>query len=524
MTHRLFLLALTILGAWLCWNAGHKGLFLLDQSMVFDSAWRILQGQVPYRDFGMPFGPLTSFIQALSFQLLGINWHAMVAPAALLHALSVPLTWFIQRKLFPQHPGLPSWSAALFAALSFYSPIGTLWFEITGVFLFLVALYLVAAGPENGPRRHAYDFAAGVTLFLIFLSKQNIALFYAPCLLAWLCLRPMSNRRLLLPLLTFSSGAASALLVATFAALSVGALPSAWYYLIEIPRQIAAARASAEGLPLGYPKQLNYILFPQIAILLFWAALETYRGSWRDSPWRVFVFCLLEFVAWTLTVLSTANELVIYAFGAGRLLSNSFGLIQDSARRHSPKLRLLNYVYATLSTTLLSVFVLYNVQTRFAMQFYQPARFSQSLRSPGLESLRWGDPTPLTDLVSQKEIHFPAEDFQATLAFLRAQNQPFFVWGDSTLFYGLAAQPSSSPLLYLGANHSYMRGRTQEMDQRLLASLAKSQIAFVVRETALYVPKGVNDLRDFPLTLAWIESNFKPAQSFGIYQILARSR
>src|SRR5690349_21181100 len=37
------------------WEVGHRGLFMLDQSIVFDGAWRMVQGQVPYRDFVMPF-------------------------------------------------------------------------------------------------------------------------------------------------------------------------------------------------------------------------------------------------------------------------------------------------------------------------------------------------------------------------------------------------------------------------------------------------------------------------------------
>src|SRR5262245_49450456 len=31
--------------AWV-WEVGHRGLFMLDQSIVFDGAWRIFEGQV----------------------------------------------------------------------------------------------------------------------------------------------------------------------------------------------------------------------------------------------------------------------------------------------------------------------------------------------------------------------------------------------------------------------------------------------------------------------------------------------
>lgn len=512
----LLLLALSLAGALLCWNAGHKGLFLLDQSMIFDSAWRILQGQMPYRDFGMPFGPISSLLQAASFCLLGLHWDAMVFPATLLHALSVPLVWATQRRLFPEQPGLAAWSAALFAALSFYSPIGTLWFETTGIFFYLLALYLLTGN------RPVADFAAGALLLVVFLSKQNVALFYGPCLLAWILLRPAPSGTRLPALLRFASGGLALLLTLLLAAYTTGTLPAAWHYLIEIPRQIAAARTSAAGLPMGYPVLLNYVLAALFLALLPCLALQGLRHQWRPA-----VFHLIEIVAWALTALSTANELVIYAFGAGRLLSNTYALLSSATHREAPRplwLRALTPTYILLTALPFSTFVLYNVQTRYAMQFYQPARFDRLLQSPGLSTLRWGNPTPLTDLATGQPHPFPPEDLEGVLAFLRAQRRPFFVWGDSTLLYGLTQQPSPSPLLYFGANHSYRRGHNQDLDQRLLAQLQQAQVQYIVQETALYLNKDVNDLRDFPLTLAWIQTHFAPAQSFGLYQILARSR
>lgn len=49
------------------WATGHRGVFLFDQSQIFDGGWRILQGQTPYQDFLFPYGPVTFSIQALFF-------------------------------------------------------------------------------------------------------------------------------------------------------------------------------------------------------------------------------------------------------------------------------------------------------------------------------------------------------------------------------------------------------------------------------------------------------------------------
>ena len=62
-TFRISSVAVVLFGVILNWFTGHRGLFLNDQSIVWDGGWRILQGQVPYRDFWMPLGPVPFVIR-----------------------------------------------------------------------------------------------------------------------------------------------------------------------------------------------------------------------------------------------------------------------------------------------------------------------------------------------------------------------------------------------------------------------------------------------------------------------------
>ena len=68
------------------WLVGHRGIFLLDQSILFDGAWRVYQGQVPYRDFVTAFPPLPFYIQSFFFRLTDVDFSAMVLAAAVLNA------------------------------------------------------------------------------------------------------------------------------------------------------------------------------------------------------------------------------------------------------------------------------------------------------------------------------------------------------------------------------------------------------------------------------------------------------
>lgn len=68
--------------------AGSRGFYALDQSIAFDGAYRILQGQIPYLDFLIPCGPVTFWLQALFFKVFGINYGAFLVGASTINALA----------------------------------------------------------------------------------------------------------------------------------------------------------------------------------------------------------------------------------------------------------------------------------------------------------------------------------------------------------------------------------------------------------------------------------------------------
>ena len=60
------------------WIVGHRGIYLYDESTVFDGGWRIVQGQVMYRDFYAPYGPVVYWLQGQFFRVLGVSFSSMV--------------------------------------------------------------------------------------------------------------------------------------------------------------------------------------------------------------------------------------------------------------------------------------------------------------------------------------------------------------------------------------------------------------------------------------------------------------
>jgi hypothetical protein len=76
------------------WRPGHRALARhgaprlrpLDQSVVFDGGYRVLAGQLPFRDFAAAAGAVPNVLQAGFFALLGTTWFAYCLHAAVLDA------------------------------------------------------------------------------------------------------------------------------------------------------------------------------------------------------------------------------------------------------------------------------------------------------------------------------------------------------------------------------------------------------------------------------------------------------
>ena len=152
--------------------------------MIFDGGWRILQGQTPYRDFLIPFGPVVFYIQALFFWLFGVNWTATVLPACVFNCVATLSVIRIVRLLGGGSRPL-ALCGGLATAICFQAPFGTLWLEQTAMFFDLLALQAVVESLyTSGYRRSLWQLVGGFSMALAVLSKQNFGLFFIPIVVA----------------------------------------------------------------------------------------------------------------------------------------------------------------------------------------------------------------------------------------------------------------------------------------------------------------------------------------------------
>ena len=52
------------------------GVFPIDTFLHYDSAYRILENEIPFRDYWIVSGFVVDFFQSFFFKILGVNWLA----------------------------------------------------------------------------------------------------------------------------------------------------------------------------------------------------------------------------------------------------------------------------------------------------------------------------------------------------------------------------------------------------------------------------------------------------------------
>ena len=167
----------TTTAAVVLWQNAHVAV-LWDLSYVLDTATRISQGQLPYRDFPLAHAPLTFLIQAAIIRLTGRVFFHHVLYAALIGGFGTVLTWRIALHSLTgrvDRAWLVSLSlAAPLIVLGIYCILPLPSYDCDTAFTILIAIFLLQRLRRTSSR--LYAFTTGATLSLPVFFKQNIGL------------------------------------------------------------------------------------------------------------------------------------------------------------------------------------------------------------------------------------------------------------------------------------------------------------------------------------------------------------
>jgi hypothetical protein len=529
-----------------CWRAGHRGVFLFDQSLVFDGGWRMLSGQVLHRDFTCPFGPTTFALQAGFFWLTGVNWSSMVLPAALMNALGALMAMRVVHVLTGGRSLAWTLAAGLGFALTFQAGVGTLWFEQTALFFCLAALTAAAEAPERSRRVAASCYAgSGLLLVVALLAKQNAGGMFIPIVLGVALLGELGSwRRAAGAVALLGLGAAAGLAAAGWWIWTIADPRLFLRHAVEIPAELGRGRLSTaeivRAVNLGQVPLLHYANLAAVlagALVLLTGALSGPGGVLATFGRAAFLAIALPF--WqNLFQASTLNEPSNMYSPTVLALALAFGMLpavfSRSPPHHGARLpeaaapasrdKVMRGISAVGFLFWLGAAVHggWVAWTRRINGFDSAARFSRHVGIEGLKGVVWGEPT-LVGKVGKTEVSdLTADEFEALVRTLEATGGArFFVAGESTLLYGLLGSPSPGPLLFFVKGQTYLPDDIPEMRRRLHRSLEQLRVQYVVSERSTFM-ETKQGLADFGVTDDWLRQEFRIVRDFGHFQLYER--
>ncbi|MBL8294813.1 MAG: hypothetical protein JNN08_23410 [Bryobacterales bacterium] len=505
--NRLAWCCLVAFGFLIVWITGHWGINVMDHSILFDGGYRIYQGQVPYKDFFMAYPPGTLWVQALFFGLWGLDFSALVLPAALANAAGVGMAMGMTLKLFPQDR-LAAAVSGLFTAVWFLGPFGALQHEQLAFLFDFAALWLIVRWPAPAARA-----GAGLALACAMLCKQNAGGMFVPVVLSAVVLQQMPQWRriafdwLLLGVTTALGLGAFALWVCfysdwTMFVLHAVRIPSSFGLL----RLLAHPAATLESvLRFGMPGPLYPLGLPLAALVLAGFVHGVRKGdvTIRLAGGLAFTFLIFSALFQVSALNDRANSLPFLGLVCG------WGLAM-ARRMNSKRLPLA----AALLMLPLGVAGLAIDLVR-AVHQPKPVDYSEKLSIPAMRRVSWANPTYIGEFTISRQ------EWEGLYNYLMARPGNFFIFPDATIFYGITGRPSPQPLLYFVRGHSFADADIPRVDAAILASLQHHNIQTFVWEERTFMHTA-NTLTLFPQTNAWLHTNFHKTRNFGIFQVWER--
>ena len=164
----LFILFLFLFSLLINQYYGNKGIFPADSFSHFDTGFRILLGEHPFKNFWIVSGPFVDYLQAFFFYFFGVNWQSYIFHASLINGILTIATFIVLRN-FKLNIYYSLFYSLLFSILA-YPSSGTPFVDHHSAFFSLLGIYSLILGIKN--EKKIYWILLPIFFGFAFLSKQ----------------------------------------------------------------------------------------------------------------------------------------------------------------------------------------------------------------------------------------------------------------------------------------------------------------------------------------------------------------
>jgi hypothetical protein len=545
---------LLLVGTLYCLFYGRVGYMPQDHPAVFDGGWRILSGQIPFRDFTLPNAILPIFLQALFFKFFGVTWFAYCLHAAIFNGLFCVLAFFLLR-IFGGTLRL-SFFYALLSGVVFYAPFGIPLQDQHAYFFTLLLIFLACLSNRvSKPSLKQLIFISlpAVTV-CAFLSKQIPTIFGAALVGAILLVAERRNLMALARSLLAGTVAVFLSLWALYHILGID-FELLRVYFFQLPAETGSDRV-AWAISRNMVDTIKYMIshwqlfspFALVSLIFLGATLSVCirfivsgarphrKAADQRMETHLFPLFLAQFLLLMcfLFVVLTNNQrengvpLIFISLGLTHLfLQRVWGQTRDN----NPKVRSLRERSAL---SLMSCILIGNSlwcawsfdrqvnATRMVHDFIYKKKANKGPKQeemPGaLSFLVWGVP---------RSYRGTPEHFLRIADFFQRHTGNFFLLGDSSILYALTGRPSVNPVLWFHPGQTLPSAGSPlfpAFQDRLMEALRKYRVKYIVLEGSRAAPSNSTwskvNLAYFPALDELVQKQGHEVERFGPFTII----
>ena len=297
----------------ICQYTGNRGVFPIDSFSHFDSGYRILNGEHPFKDYWIVSGVFIDYFQSLIFYFFGVSWQSYLLNASLINGILSLLIYFLFNNL-GLNLKLSFFYSICFAVLA-YPSSGTPFVDHHSSFLSIMALiFFIWAMKTN---KSYLWFFIPVFLLFAFLSKQVPAtyIFFSIILVMIFHLIQQPRKKCYKIILLLSS---SSLLLFIFLYLfyqfnSIDIKSFLTQYFLY-PSTIGAERYEK----INYDFKNTVLNFKFIHFALFFLVYFTIKNAkkkknfYKEINFKVCMVCVFLFLSLIQHIIVTKNQIFIF--------------------------------------------------------------------------------------------------------------------------------------------------------------------------------------------------------------------
>ena len=168
LTNIPYLILISAISFYINWKYSAYGVYPIDTFFHYDSAYRILNGEYPIKDYWVVSGVVVDFLQAFFFKILNVSWNSYIFHASILNSMFSILTFYFLININLKK------EIAFFYTISFsilaYPVSGTPFVDLHAAFFCVAATYFSISAIKN-PTNYLNWFLVVSFYILAFFSK-----------------------------------------------------------------------------------------------------------------------------------------------------------------------------------------------------------------------------------------------------------------------------------------------------------------------------------------------------------------